>query len=116
MFTGLIEAVGEIAGARVMSGGWRELEIAAPGLEEIRPGDSVAVNGTCVTAEKVLAGRFTARLTPQTAQVTTLGKLQRGTRVNLERALRLGDRMGGHFVQGHVDTIGEVRAVSDRGE
>lgn len=109
MFTGLIEEVGIISIYRP-HGEEREIAVTCPVLvaDGIAPGDSVAVSGTCLTAEKVESGRFWARVQPQTARTTTLSNMRVGQRVNLERALRVGDRLGGHFVLGHVDNVGEV--------
>lgn len=103
MFTGIVQAVG-----RVQSAG-SALKITAEGLA-LRPGDSIAVNGVCLTVTAVADGFFTADLSPQTHKRTTLGNLTIGRRVNLEAALKLGDPLGGHLVSGHVDGVGEVRA------
>ncbi len=77
-------------------------------LEGARAGDSIAVNGVCLTVRETAGGGFTADVMPETARVTSLGRLRPGDPVNLERALRLGDRLGGHLVTGHVDGVGEV--------
>jgi len=115
MFTGLIEVVGTV-GALERSGGGARLTVTAswPDGEVPQPGDSVAVNGACLTAVDPSASGFTADLSPETLQRTLLGKLGAGHSVNLERALKLGDRIGGHIVQGHVDTV--VRLLSVRPE
>jgi len=115
MFTGLIEAVGKV-GALERSGSGARLAISVswPDDEIPQPGDSVAVNGACLTAVDPSATGFAADLSPETLQRTLLGKLSRGHAVNLERALKLGDRLGGHIVQGHVDTV--VRLLSVRPE
>jgi riboflavin synthase len=107
MFTGLVEQVGSVAGRHIVEGGFR-LMIAAPLARELEPGDSVAVNGVCLTAIGVEADRFRADVGPETARVTALGGLERGRPVNLERPLRADGRLGGHFVQGHVDGVAEV--------
>jgi riboflavin synthase len=108
MFTGLIEAIGIVSVYRP-HGEEREIAVACPTLvDDIAPGDSVSVSGTCLTAEKIESGRFWARVQPQTVRTTTLSIMRVGQRVNLERALRVGDRLGGHFVLGHVDGVGEV--------
>src|SRR5579884_2327558 len=115
MFTGLVEAVGELVERSVTSGGFR-VRITTPLAAELRPGDSIAVNGVCLTAIAAGAGEFHADVGPETARVTTLGWLQTGAAVNLERPLRADSRLGGHFVQGHVDAIGhveELRAEAD---
>jgi riboflavin synthase len=115
MFTGLIEAVGTV-GAVERTGGGARLTVAASWSDEElpRPGDSVAVNGACLTVIDPTAAGFAADLSPETLQRTLLGKLGSGHQVNLERALKLGDRLGGHIVQGHVDTV--VRLLSVRPE
>jgi|WetSurMetagenome_2_1015567.scaffolds.fasta_scaffold205931_2 riboflavin synthase len=117
MFTGLIEEIGEIVSLRPQRGGL-ELAIAAPIItaDDLKPGDSVAVAGACLTVEKLEAGRFWARVTPQTARLTVLGKIRVGQKVNLERALKVGDRLGGHFVLGHVDGIAQVSQVQAQGD
>jgi len=115
MFTGLIEEIGVIS--EVQRGRGLRLAIrASKVLEDLKVGDSIAVNGACLTAEKVEGGRFLAALLPETAAATTLGTAKVGTRVNLERPLQLGARLGGHLVAGHVDGLAEVAAVTDRGE
>jgi riboflavin synthase len=115
MFTGLIETVGTVNALR-RSGGGARLTVTAswPDDEILQPGDSVAVNGACLTAIDPSAAGFAADLSPETLQRTLLGKLSSGHAVNLERALKLGDRLGGHIVQGHVDTA--VRLLSVRPE
>src|SRR5262245_23452764 len=99
MFTGLIEAVGEIVGREMTTGGCR-LTIAAPLASELARGDSIAVNGVCLTAIDCGPGRLTADVGPETLRVTTLGGLPDGALVNLERPLRADGRLGGHLVQG----------------
>ncbi len=115
MFTGLIEAVGELIERKPTSGGFR-LRIATPLAPEMKPGDSLAVNGVCLTVILAESREIHADVGPETIRVTTLGALERGCRVNLERPLRGDGRFGGHFVQGHVDAIGhieELRAESE---
>jgi len=115
MFTGLVEAVGELLERKPTSGGCR-LRIASELAPELTPGDSMAVNGVCLTVILAEGGELHADVGPETIRVTTLGRLVRGSRVNLERPLRADSRFGGHFVQGHVDAIGhveELRADSD---
>ena len=115
MFTGLIEAVGELAERKPTSAGFR-VRIASPLGRELAPGDSLAVNGVCLTVILVDGDDVHADIGPETARVTTLGSLTRGSLVNLERPLRADGRLGGHFVQGHVDAIGhieELRADAD---
>jgi riboflavin synthase len=117
MFTGLIEEIGEIVSLRPQREGL-ELSIAAPIItaDDLKPGDSVAVAGACLTVEKLEPGRFWARVMSQTARLTVLGKARVGQKVNLERALKVGDRLGGHFVLGHVDGIAQVSRVQDKGD
>ena len=114
MFTGLVEAVGEISGVKRTPSGIR-MRVHTPLGAELLPGDSVAVNGVCLTVVKTDAA-FHADVGPETLRVTTLGSLETGAFVNLERPLRGDGRLGGHFVQGHVDAVGrieELRPASD---
>jgi len=107
MFTGLVEALGEVAARTATAGGCR-LRIATPLAAELALGESVAINGVCLTVVAGGAGEFAADVGPETARVTTLGSLTVGRLVNLERPLRADGRFGGHFVQGHVDAVGRV--------
>lgn len=107
MFTGLVEAVGEITESRATSGGSR-LRIDTPLAGELALGDSLAVNGVCLTVVQIDGSAVQADVGPETLRVTTLGGLKPGALVNLERPLRADARFGGHFVQGHVDAVGEV--------
>ena len=115
MFTGLIEAVGEIVERKPTSGGFR-LRIASSLAREIARGDSLAVNGVCLTVILAEGTEIHADVGPETIRVTTLGTLARGSLVNLERPLRADSRFGGHFVQGHVDTIGHVEEMRAESE
>ena len=115
MFTGLIEAVGEVADIEARAGGQR-LHIRTALARELAPGESLAVNGVCLTMTPAAADRTHADVGPETARVTTLGDLARGARVNLERAMRADSRFGGHFVQGHVDGTGTVRNIRPDGD
>ena len=110
MFTGLIETVGRVRSLDPMPGGFR-LAIGTPLAREVSLGDSVAVNGVCLTAVAGETGELTFELGPETARVTALGRLGSGRAVNLERAMRADARVGGHFVQGHVDTTGTLLAI-----
>jgi riboflavin synthase len=116
MFTGLIETIGTVNGLE-RSGGGARLTVTAswPDDETPQPGDSVAVNGACLTVVEPSATGFAADLSPETLQRTLLTKLGSGHKVNLERALRLGDRLGGHIVQGHVDTTVQLLSVRPEG-
>ncbi len=109
MFTGIIEAVGEIRSTEQCGGDLR-LVVGTAGLElaDVRPGDSIAVNGACLTAVEIGDDWFAADVSRETLECTTLGDLAAGAPVNLEKALLANQRLGGHFVSGHVDGIGEV--------
>jgi riboflavin synthase len=85
-------------------------------LPDLALGESLAVNGACLTVTSLRGARFTVDVSPETMRRTTLGKLPLGTRLNLERALRLGDRLGGHLVQGHVDGVGQLEATRADGD
>jgi riboflavin synthase len=115
MFTGLIEAVGRIGGITATPDGMR-LTIAAPMADEVQTGESVAVNGVCLTVTGATAGEMRADIGPETARVTTLGSLRPGHAVNLERSMRADGRFGGHFVQGHVDAVADVLDVREQGD
>lgn len=115
MFTGLIESVGEVRRRQPMAGGFA-IQVATPLAADLRPGDSLAVDGVCLTAVSMEAGAVRFEVAPETARLTTLGGLAVGAAVNLERALRAGDRLGGHFVQGHVDAIGTVDVLRPDGD
>ena len=110
MFTGLIETVGVVVEVKPTSAGFR-VWIATELAEEVRAGDSLAVNGVCLTAILVQNGEIHADIGPETSRVTTLGGLKRGTHVNLERPVRADGRLGGHFVMGHVDATGAVEEM-----
>jgi riboflavin synthase len=115
MFTGLIEAVAHVADVKETGAGFR-LRIQTPLAAELTPGESVAVNGVCLTVAHAGGGEIYADIGPETARVTTLGSLRRGQPVNLERAMRGDGRFGGHFVQGHVDGTGTVEDLRSEGE
>lgn len=115
MFTGLIEAVGQVAQV-VTSDCGRRIRVRTPLAAELTDGESVAVNGVCLTVAQRDATAFQADIGPETARVTTLGRLRPDQPVNLERAMRADARFGGHFVQGHVDGIGTVRQVRVDGD
>jgi riboflavin synthase len=117
MFTGIVTAVGRV---HHLEGGGARLAISAPPviLQDLEVGGSIAVSGVCLTATSVdpAVRIFTADLSPETRGRTTLGALQEGDLVNLELPLRPRDRLGGHFVQGHVDTVGEVVAIEPQSD
>src|SRR5258706_8618626 len=114
MFTGLIEQLGEVESVRQTDAG-RELRIAAP-FTDLQNGESIAVNGACLTVREFGAGWFEAAAVVTTLERTAIGDWKKGTRVNLERAMRSSDRLGGHIVQGHVDCVGVVAAVERGGD
>lgn len=118
MFTGIVTALGRVkAGKREAGGGKREagltLTILSP-YRSLRRGESIAVNGACLTVENVVKGGFTVHAIATTLGRTLIGEYAPGRQVNLERALKASDRLGGHIVQGHVDGVGRVIAVADR--
>lgn len=115
MFTGLVETTGLVR-ALDARGEQARLTLAIPFAEELGPGESVAVNGCCLTVDALEPGHASFDLLAQTLRVTSLGALQAGSLVNLERALRAGDRFGGHFVQGHVDATGTILALEPHGQ
>ena len=113
MFTGIVDAVGRVDAIAVNSG--VELRIKAS-YKALKKGESVAVNGACLTIERVVKGGFTVHAVETTLSRTLIGEWKKGREVNLERALRLSDRLGGHFVQGHVDGLGSVERVAAEGD
>jgi riboflavin synthase len=115
MFTGLIEEVGSVLGMETTDRGTR-LQIAAPHVAETtRPGDSIAVNGCCLTVADHRGAELTFDLLEESLERTNLKSLQRDSRVNLERALPANGRLGGHFVQGHVDCAARILALEMKG-
>jgi len=115
MFTGLIETVGHVSGLVSVPSGFR-MRVRTPLASELALGESVAVNGVCLTVTAVEGDELQADIGPETARVTTLGSLKPQQPVNLERSLRAGDRFGGHFVQGHVDSVGTIEHVRRDGD
>lgn len=114
MFTGLIEDVGTVESLDRTADGAR-LRVASSLTDELALGDSIAVNGCCVTAIAVDGDRFETEAMNQTLEVTALDGVEQGGRVNLELAMKVGDRLGGHIVQGHVDGVGTVASTEDDG-
>ncbi len=111
MFTGIITEIGKVKSLKD-----RQLTVAAPdSAGELRPGDSVSVNGVCLTVASLVRDGFSADLLAETASRTNLGKVRIGDSVNLELALRAGERLGGHLVSGHVDGIGRIRKTFKKG-
>lgn len=115
MFTGIVETVGTLAEVKGTGGGYR-VRIQTPLSAELKVGDSLAVNGVCLTVILIDGDHVLADVGPETARVTTLGALQRGQDVNLERPLKADGRFDGHFVLGHVDGIGVIEEIRPEGE
>ena len=116
MFSGIIADVGVITRSEDRNGGLRlSVETRMLGMDDVQPGDSIAVNGVCLTVVNKEGNVFTVDVSRETLNCT-VGLEAQGTRVNLEKALRLADRLGGHLVSGHVDGVGEVVAFTDIGE
>jgi riboflavin synthase alpha subunit len=115
MFTGLIEALGIVAAVEPIGGGYR-LSVETELAEQLLDGDSLAVNGVCLTVVARRRGRVAFDVGPETASVTALGALGAGAPVNLERAMRADTPIGGHFVQGHVDATGTLVSVRPHAE
>jgi riboflavin synthase len=116
VFSGIVGSVGAVLSLKKSGGGLRlTIGHTFSGPAEIEPGASVAVSGVCLTVERSEAGQFEATAVEETLSKTTLGALAAGDRVNLERALRVGDELGGHWVQGHVDAVGGVVSVERSG-
>jgi riboflavin synthase len=112
MFTGIVEEVGAVA----RRAGDEVTLVAKKVLEDLKPGDSVAVDGVCLTASTITDSGFVVRVSPETFERSTLSSLRAGDAVNLERAMALGDRFGGHMVQGHVDGVGRVLSIHPQGQ
>lgn len=115
MFTGIVEAVGTLVEVKSMTGGYR-MRMKTALARELKPGDSLAVNGACLTVVLADTEEVHADVGPETARVTTLGRLRPGGGVNLERPMRLDGRLDGHLVQGHVDGLGVVDEVRPEGD
>jgi riboflavin synthase len=110
MFTGLVEELGKV---KAIARGVKSVRLTVAAnkvLQDVKLGDSIAVNGTCLTVVEYDANYFTADVMPETVDSTALASLQIGSKVNLERTLSIGDRFGGHIVSGHIDGIGIIRA------
>lgn len=117
MFTGIVEEVGTVVRVAPKEGLRHiRIEVPAPFLKGVRPGDSISVDGACLTPVTVDGDHFDVELVTSTLSRTVAGGYAEGVRVNLEKALRLGDRLDGHLVQGHVDGIGRVVQLRDEGE
>jgi riboflavin synthase len=115
MFTGLIEATGEVAEVKPTPAGFR-LRLTSELARNLTAGESISVNGVCLTVVSADLEGVHADISPETARVSSLGALRRGALVNLERPLRADARLGGHFVQGHVDATGTLEEVRQEGD
>ena len=109
MFTGIIEGMGAISGIRPSGQGKRLTVEADFSLDQTKIGDSISVSGACLTAVKIEGKRFEVDVSPETLQTTTFGQAKVGERLNIERAMRLSDRIDGHLVSGHIDGVGIVK-------
>ena len=116
MFTGIIEELGRVSAVESLAAGVRITIAADIVTEDIGNGDSIAVNGVCLTALNATTDGFAADVSPETLERSTIGRLKVGSRVNLERAVTPTTRLGGHIVQGHVDGRGQFLAAKDEGE
>ena len=115
MFTGIVEAVGSLAEVKSTGSGYR-VRIDTALSSQLKEGDSLAVNGVCLTVIVIDDSAVLADIGPETARITTLGTLQRGQQVNLERPMLNAGRFDGHFVLGHVDGVGVIEDIKDEGE
>ena len=115
MFTGIIEMVGQVAEVKPTASGFR-LRLNTELTRELVPGDSLAVNGVCLTVVAGDADGVVMDVSPETIRVSALGALKRGAAVNLERPMRADGRFGGHFVQGHVDATGSIEEIRQDGD
>jgi riboflavin synthase len=115
MFTGLIQRIGKLDGLQRTGQGMRLAVVVEPPLADVESGESIAVDGVCLTVTEPGDSRFVADISPETLRRTTLGAKRPGDPVNIERALRLSDRLGGHLVSGHVDDTGRVVEVRQMG-
>ncbi len=116
MFTGLVEEVGTVVKLSPISGGWAFTIEAEQVLEDLAPGDSISVDGVCLTVVHRNHSHFTVQAVGETLEKTTLSSYREGQKVNLERALPVGGRLGGHFVQGHVNGTGRITLWQQRGD
>ena len=117
MFTGLVQALGTVQSCTPDGHGGVELVVREPGMApQLTMGESISVCGACLTVVEFTAETFRFQVGPETVHLTTLGSLRQGSRVNLERSLRIGDLLGGHFVTGHVDCTGTITRREMQGE
>jgi riboflavin synthase len=115
MFTGIIETVGEVAEVKPTPAGFR-LRLTTELSSDITPGESIAINGVCLTVVSSGADGVHMDVSPETIRVSALGSLKRGAAVNMERPMRADARIGGHFVQGHVDATGTIEEIRPDGD
>jgi riboflavin synthase len=115
MFTGIVEEMGAVMGIERTLAGTRLTVLASTVMGDLKTGDSISVNGTCLTVVSKGEREFVVEVSPETLSVTTLGQLIAGSPVNLERAMRLNERIGGHLVAGHVDGVGTIRSRHQEG-
>ena len=115
MFSGIVEEMGAVASMEQTLGGTRLTILASTVLGDLKVGDSISVNGTCLTVVRKVDQSFVVEVSPETLSMTTLGNLTGGAPVNLERAMKLNERIGGHLVAGHVDGVGRIRGRHQEG-
>jgi riboflavin synthase len=115
MFTGLVHTIGEVTASDGRSGACTRLVVAAA-LDDLVHGESLSIDGACMTVAECASGTFGVDVMPESLSRTTFGDLRPGARVNIERALRVGDRLGGHLVSGHVDGIAHIESIDRSGE
>jgi riboflavin synthase len=115
MFTGIVEEMGAVTSMEKTLAGTRLTILASTVMHDLKIGDSVSVNGTCLTVVTKDERSFAVEVSPETLSVTTLGRLTAGAPVNLERAMKLNERIGGHLVAGHVDGVGSIRSRGQEG-
>jgi riboflavin synthase len=115
MFTGIVEEIGAVTSLEQTLGGVRLTILASTVLADLKLGDSVSINGACLTVVAQNERSFAVEVSPETLSVTTLGRLTGGVPVNLERAMKLNERLGGHLVAGHVDGVGTIRSRRQEG-
>ena len=116
MFTGLVEALATVVELKPEPPGMRITLEAPPSINGVRIGDSIALNGCCLTVVAAIADRLSFQAGEETLRRTNLGRLKPGSQLNAERSLRAGDRLGGHFVTGHIDGLGALDSRSDQGD
>ena len=115
MFTGIVEEMGAVASIEPTLAGTRLTVLASTVLGDLKVGDSISVSGTCLTVVTKNEQSFAVEVSPETLSITTLGRLTGGAPVNLERAMKLNERIGGHLVAGHVDAVGRIRSRREEG-